>query len=55
VRRRRLRLDLPHQGTYDHGVITTKGNLAFAIDDATGSAAKVPLVEKLARQQYATL
>jgi hypothetical protein len=25
------------------------------IDDATGSAAKVPLVGKLARQQYAAL
>jgi hypothetical protein len=44
-----------HQGTYDHGVIATKGNLAFVIDDATGSAAKVPLVEKMARQQYAAL
>jgi hypothetical protein len=44
-----------HRGTYDHGVIATKGNLAFVIDDATGSAAKVPLVEKMARQQYAAL
>ena len=45
----------PQQGTYDHGVIATKGNLVFLIDDATGSAAKVPLVEKLARQQYGEL
>jgi hypothetical protein len=44
-----------YQGTYDHGVIATKGTLAFVIDDATGSAAKVPLVAKLARQQYAAL
>jgi len=45
----------PFQGTYDHGVIATKGNLAFVIDDATGSAAPVPLVETMARQQYAAL
>jgi uncharacterized RDD family membrane protein YckC len=45
----------PSQGTYDHGVIATKGNLAFVIDDATGSAAPVPLVETMARQQYAAL
>ncbi len=43
------------QGSYDHGVIATKGNLAFDIDEVTGSAAKVPLVEKIARQQYAAL
>ncbi len=45
----------PYQGTYDHGVIATKGNLAFVIDDVSGSAAPVPLVEKMARQQYAAL
>jgi hypothetical protein len=45
----------PYQGTYDHGVIATTGNLVFVIDDATGSPAKVPLVKKMARQQYATL
>jgi uncharacterized membrane protein YgcG len=45
----------PYQGSYDHGVIATKGNLAFVIDDATGSAAKVPLVETMARQQYTAL
>jgi len=44
-----------YQGTYDHGVIAAKGNLAFVIDDVTGSAAPVPLVEKMARQQYAAL
>ena len=43
------------QGFYDHGVIATKGNLAFVIDDLTGSAAPVPLVERMARQQYAAL
>jgi uncharacterized RDD family membrane protein YckC len=45
----------PYQGTYDHGVIAVKGNLVFVIDDATGSAAKVPLVGELADQQYAAL
>jgi uncharacterized membrane protein YgcG len=45
----------PYQGFYDHGVIATKGNLAFVIDDLTGSAAPVPLVETMARQQYAAL
>jgi uncharacterized RDD family membrane protein YckC len=44
-----------HQGTYDHGVIAVKGNLAFLIDDATGVAATAPLVETMARQQYAAL
>jgi uncharacterized membrane protein YhaH (DUF805 family) len=43
------------QGFYDHGVIATKGNLAFVIDDLTGSAAPAPLVEMMARQQYAAL
>jgi hypothetical protein len=42
-------------GSYDHGVIATKGNLAFNIDEVTGSAAKVSMVEKIARQQYAAL
>jgi uncharacterized RDD family membrane protein YckC/uncharacterized membrane protein YgcG len=45
----------PYQGFYDHGVIAAKGNLAFVIDDLTGSAAPVPLVETMARQQYAAL
>ena len=45
----------PDQGFYDHGVIATKGNLAFVIDDLTGTAAPVPLVESMARQQYAAL
>jgi uncharacterized RDD family membrane protein YckC len=43
------------QGFYDHGVIATKGNLAFVIDDLTGSAAPVPLAGRMARQQYAAL
>jgi uncharacterized RDD family membrane protein YckC len=43
------------QGTYDHGVIATKGNLAFVIDYLTGSTARAPLVETMARQQYAAL
>jgi hypothetical protein len=45
----------PHQGTYDHGVIAVKGNLAFLIDDATSSPTGVLLVGKMARQQYAAL
>jgi uncharacterized RDD family membrane protein YckC/uncharacterized membrane protein YgcG len=45
----------PDQGVYDHGVIATKGSLAFVIDEVTGSAAPVPLVETMARQQYAAL
>jgi uncharacterized RDD family membrane protein YckC len=45
----------PSQGTYDHGVIATRGYWAFVIDDATGSAAPVPLVETMARRQYAAL
>jgi hypothetical protein len=45
----------PDQGFYDHGVIATKGSLAFVIDDSNVSAAPVPLVETMARQQYAAL
>ena len=45
----------PSQGIYDHGVIASKGNFVFVIDDAAGSAAPVPLVETMARQQYAAL
>lgn len=44
-----------YQGSYHHGVIATKENLAFVIDEVTGSAAEVPLVETMARQQYAAL
>jgi uncharacterized RDD family membrane protein YckC len=43
------------QGTYLHGVMAAKGNLAFEIDTTTGSAAPVPLVRQMARQQYAAL
>lgn len=45
----------PSQGMYDHGVIGSKGNVVFVIDDATGRAAPVPLVETMARQQYDAL
>jgi hypothetical protein len=45
----------PSQGMYDHGVIASKGNFVFVIDDATGSAAPVPLVETMAHQQYVAL
>jgi uncharacterized RDD family membrane protein YckC len=45
----------PYQGSYIHGVIAVKGNLAFIIDDATGSPTREHLVEKTARQQYAAL
>ena len=45
----------PTQGIYNHGVIAIKGNSVFVIDDATASAAPVPLVEAMARQQYTAL
>ena len=45
----------PSQGMYDHGVIASKGNFVFVIDDATGSAAPVPVVETMAHQQYVAL
>jgi len=45
----------PDQGIYTHGVIATKGNRAFVIEDITFSAAPAPLVEMMARQQYAAL
>jgi hypothetical protein len=45
----------PDQGTYAHGVIATKGNRAFVVEDINFSAAPVPLVETMARQQYAAL
>ena len=47
--------DQGNQGMYDHAVVAAKGNLAFLIDDATGSAAPLPLVETLAVQQYSAL
>jgi hypothetical protein len=45
----------PDQGTYDHGVIASKGIFTFVIDDLTGTAAKVPLLQTMARQQYDAL
>ena len=45
----------PDQGTYTHGVIATKGSRAFVIEDINSSAAPVPLVEGMARQQYAAM
>ena len=42
-------------GTYDHGVIATKGAEVFVIDYFDGTAPPVPLAETLARLQYATL
>jgi len=45
----------PDQGIYTHGVIATKGTRAFVIEDITVSAAPAPLVEMMARQQYAAL
>jgi uncharacterized membrane protein YgcG len=44
-----------YQGAYDHGVVVAKGNWAFVLDDLTGSAVPVPLVDKMALQQYAAL
>jgi hypothetical protein len=46
---------IPSNGTYSHGVIGSRGNVAFLIDEQTGSAAPVPVVETMARQQYAAL
>ena len=43
------------QDSADHGVIATKGNVAFVIDDVTSSTARVPAVETMARRQYAAL
>jgi hypothetical protein len=43
------------QDSADHGVFAIKGNVAFVIDDVTSSTAPVPLVETMARQQYAAL
>lgn len=43
------------QDSADHGVIAIKGNVAFVIDDVTSSTARVPVVETMARQQYAAL
>ena len=43
------------QDSADHGVIATKGNVAFVIDDVTSGTARVPVVETMARQQYAAL
>jgi len=45
----------PSQGMYDHGVVASKGNFVYVIDDATGSASPVSLVETMALQQYAAL
>ena len=45
----------PDQGTYTHDAIATKGNRAFVIEAINSSAAPVPLVETMARQQYAAL
>jgi hypothetical protein len=36
-------------------MIGSKGTFVFVIDDATGSAAPVPLVETMAGQEYAAL
>jgi hypothetical protein len=46
---------IPSNGTYSHGVIGSRGNMVFLIDEQTGSTAPVPTVETLARQQYAAL
>jgi hypothetical protein len=43
------------QGSADHAVIAIKGNVAFVIDDTTSTTAPMPLVETMARQQYAAL
>lgn len=43
------------QGTYSHGVVGIKEKMVFVIDAETASAAPVPTVETMARQQYARL
>jgi len=43
------------QDSADHDVLAIKGNVAFVIDDVTSSTARVPVVETMARQQYAAL
>ena len=42
-------------GIYNRGVIATKGNRAFVITGTTNSADPVPVVQTMARQQYAAL
>ena len=42
-------------GIYTRGVIATKGNRAFVITGTTNSADPVPVVQTMARQQYAAL
>jgi len=42
-------------GSFDHGVIATKGKWAMVIDYVTGTSAAVPAVAALAQQQYAKL
>ena len=42
-------------GIYTRGVIATKGNRAFVIEGTTNSADPVPVVQTMARQQYAAL
>jgi hypothetical protein len=42
-------------GSFDHGVIATKGKRAMVIDYYTGSASAVPAVPTLARRQYGQL
>lgn len=44
-----------YHGTYDHGVFAAKGRWAFVLDELTGSAARPPLVDKLAHRQWAAL
>jgi hypothetical protein len=42
-------------GIYTRGVIATKGNRAFVITGTTNSTDPVPVVQTMARQQYAAL
>jgi hypothetical protein len=42
-------------GIYTRGVMATKGNRAFVITGTTNSADPVPVVQTMARQQYAAL
>jgi hypothetical protein len=45
----------PDQGSYDHGVIASKGTFVFVIDDLSSSAIPASLLGTMARQQYAAL
>jgi hypothetical protein len=42
-------------GSYEHGVIATKGNAAMIVDYGSGSSTRPALLDELAAQQYARI